>query len=225
MKKVLITGAAGALGGACVSKFVEAGHQVFAILSPGKTLENKKVSTYNADLTNEQETASVVNDIIKEHERIDIALMLVGGFGMGTVADTSGEQMNKLIKLNFMAAYFTSRPIFQHMMGHGGGRLVFIGSKPALEAGGGKGMTGYTISKGMVIRLAELMNLEGASHNVVSTVVAPSVIDTADNRKAMPKADPSKWVTPEQIAEQILFVTSDQASPLRQPILRVYGDS
>ncbi|MCB0490006.1 MAG: SDR family NAD(P)-dependent oxidoreductase [Cyclobacteriaceae bacterium] len=225
MKKVLITGAAGALGGACVSKFVEAGHQVLAILSPGKTLENKKVSTYNADLTNEQETASVVNDIIKEHERIDIALMLVGGFGMGTVADTSGEQMNKMIKLNFMTAYFTSRPIFQHMMDHGGGRLVFIGSKPALEAGGGKGMTGYTISKGMVIRLAELMNLEGASHNVVSTVVAPSVIDTADNRKAMPKADPSKWVTPEQIAEQILFVTSDQASPLRQPILRVYGDS
>lgn len=225
MKKVLITGAAGALGGACVDKCVAAGHEVIAILSPGKTLKNEKVSTYNANLTNEQETESVIKTIIKDHGRIDIALMLVGGFGMGSVADTSGEQMNKMINLNFMTAYFTARPVFQHMMDNNSGRLVFIGSKPALESGGGKGMTGYTLSKGMVIRLAELMNLEGASHNVVSTVVAPSVIDTEDNRKAMPKADPSKWVTTEQIAEQILFVTSDQASPLRQPILRVYGDS
>jgi NAD(P)-dependent dehydrogenase (short-subunit alcohol dehydrogenase family) len=86
-------------------------------------------------------------------------------------------------------------------------------------------MVAYGLTKSLLFRLAELMNDEAKGHNVVTTVVAPSTIDTPDNRKAMPDADYSKWVKPEAIADVIALHSSSVADIIREPVVKVYGNA
>jgi NAD(P)-dependent dehydrogenase (short-subunit alcohol dehydrogenase family) len=88
-----------------------------------------------------------------------------------------------------------------------------------------KGMVAYGLTKSLIFRLAELMNDEAKGQNVVTSVIVPSTIDTAQNRKAMPGADPRKWVKAEEIAAIISFYCSEQAAILREPVIKVYGNS
>ena len=76
-----------------------------------------------------------------------------------------------------------------------------------------------------MLELTEIINEEGKSKDIYATVVAPSTIDTPQNREAMPEADHSKWVTPELIAENILFLLSEPGRILRQPVVRIFGNS
>lgn len=75
----------------------------------------------------------------------------------------------------------------------------------------------------MLINLAGILNAEGDSKNVVTGVVAPSVIDTPSNRQHIPGADYGRWVTPEEIVEMILFICNDTGRSLRDPIIKMYG--
>lgn len=229
MKNVVITGAGGALGQACVKELVGKGCHVIAILSPGKKLDyniDGSVSTFNADLMDEAGTIQVIDHIINDYKTIDAALFLAGGFAMGSIGDTTGTQIQKMFGLNFETAFHAARKIFTQMMGQpNGGRLVFIGAKPALNATAGKDKIAYALSKSLIFKLAELFNAEGSKHNVVSTVVVPSIIDSAANRKAMPEADPNDWVKAEEIARVISFAISDEAGKIREPILKIYGAS
>ena len=100
-----------------------------------------------------------------------------------------------------------------------------VGSKPGLDMHLAKGKVAYALSKSLIFRLAELMNDEAKGKDVVVNVIVPSIIDTPQNRKSMPKEDFTKWVTAEQIADLILFHSSDQASPLKETILKTYGGS
>ncbi|MEO5945606.1 MAG: hypothetical protein ABIP79_02230, partial [Chitinophagaceae bacterium] len=61
----------------------------------------------------------------------------------------------------------------------------------------------YGLSKSLIFRLAELLNEEAKNTDVITCVVIPSTIDTPQNRKSMPDADFSKWVTPEKLADLI----------------------
>ncbi|MEQ8304652.1 MAG: SDR family NAD(P)-dependent oxidoreductase [Cyclobacteriaceae bacterium] len=228
MKNVLITGAAGNLGKACTLQFASEGYRILALVSPGKGLPYEvdgQLSQYQVDLSNEHEVESVIEQIIAEHEHIDAALLLVGGFAMGNIKNSDGEAIQKMLSLNFNTAYYPARIVFNHMITRGMGRLVFVGSKPAMDPNVGKSTLGYALSKSLVFKLADILNAEGGSKNVVSTVVVPSAIDTPQNRKAMPDADFSKWVKPEEIASAISYACSDDARQLREPILKVFGGS
>jgi NAD(P)-dependent dehydrogenase (short-subunit alcohol dehydrogenase family) len=83
----------------------------------------------------------------------------------------------------------------------------------------------YGLAKSLIFRLSELMNDEAKGKNVVTSVVVPSTIDTPQNRKAMPDADPSNWVKPEAIADIIYFYCTNTAAALREPVINVYGNS
>lgn len=225
-KLAIITGAAGNLGKATVEKFILQGYRVAATIRPGKKMkiENSLLEEYPVDLTNEEEVQSFVDTLIKKHGKIDVAIMLAGGFAMGDIASTSGKKLNEMFSLNFDTAYFLARPVFRQMMQQAeGGRIIFIGSKPALSARDGKGTLAYALSKSLLIKLSEHINEEGKGKNVASYVVAPSIIDTPPNRQDMPSADFSKWVKPQEIADIIEFVCSESGSQLRETVLKVYG--
>jgi NAD(P)-dependent dehydrogenase (short-subunit alcohol dehydrogenase family) len=111
------------------------------------------------------------------------------------------------------------------MLKQNNGRIFIIGSRPGLNAMHGKGMVAYGLAKSLIFRLAEMMNDEAKGTNVVTSVVVPSTIDTPQNRKAMPDADPSKWVKPEAIADAIWFYCTDAASVIREPVIKVYNNS
>ncbi len=225
MKTVLITGATGNLGKACVDKFLAEGYKVLITVSPGATVTPRaNVEAYEADLTNEVSAEKAIASITATY-KIDAALLLVGGFAMGSIADTDSTALQKMFSLNFNTAYFTARPVFLHMMKQASGRIVFMGARPALNPADGKGSLSYALSKSLVIKLAEMLNAEGAYNNVVAHVVVPSIIDTPVNRAAMPTADFSKWVRAEDIADTIAYLCSQSGSPVRDAVVKLYGQS
>jgi len=140
-------------------------------------------------------------------------------------AETKTSDIAKQYKLNFETAYNIARPIFVQMLKQNSGRIFIIGSKPGLNAMNGKGMVAYGLAKSLIFRLAELMNEEAKGKNVVTSVVIPSTIDTPQNRKSMPDADPAKWVKPEAIADVIYFYCTDEAVVLRESLIKVYNNA
>lgn len=229
MKTVIITGANGHLGSAVTQAFLSKNYRVIATVRKEEEREslpqNKNLQVEIVDLTHEEKTGAFVQKMIEQHKEIDGALLLVGGFAMGNIGSTGSEDVRRQIQLNFDTAYHVARPVFQHMMGKNKGRIVFIGSRPALQASAGKNLIAYGLSKSLLFKLSEYLNAEAKGKNVVVSVVAPSTLDTDINRKSMPDADPDSWVKPEALAEILEFILSDKASTLREPVLKVYNNA
>lgn len=225
-KVAIITGAGGNLGRAAVHTFLAKGFTVIGTLGPGKQLESDHpaLSYHSVNLTEEATVQAFVQEVIQTHSRIDAAIFIAGGFAMGNIAATDSAAIQKMFQLNFMTAYPMCRAAFAQMQTQEtGGNLIFIGSKPALEPESAKGVLPYALSKSLLFSLADYLNAEGQAQNIISSVVVPGIIDTAINRKSMPKADFSKWVSPDTIAELMVFICSDHAKDLRQPVYKIYG--
>lgn len=222
-RTALVTGAGGNLGHAVVDRLARDGYKVQAVVSPGdKTNFGSGVQKMELDVLNEQSADKTITAL----GPIDIAVLTVGGFAMGDVLQTDGNMLDRQIHLNFYSAFFTARPIFRRMLDQpGGGRIFLVGSRTALQKGTGKGAIAYNLAKSLIFKFGEYLNAEGHHKNVVTHVVAPSTIDTPQNRKSMPDADFNKWVKPEAIADVIAFVCSDEGAVLREMVLKVYGDA
>lgn len=229
MKTIIITGASGNLGQALVKKFLSGGYNVVGTIIPNdpvKTdINDSKFEKVVVDLMNEEATQGFIDSVISKNGSIDAAVLTVGGFAMGKVVDTKTSDILKQYKLNFETAYNTARPVFSQMMKQNSGRIFMIGSRAGSQMSHSKGLTAYGLSKSLIFRLAELMNDEAKNHNVVASVIVPSTIDTPQNRQSMPEADFSKWVKPEAIADVISFYCSEEAAILREPVIKVYGNS
>ncbi len=228
-KSVLITGANGGLGRIITRKFLENQFSVTGIVSPSGDkdfLQNKKLSIYTADLANEADAEISLKKAIDESGPVSFGIFTVGGFDMGSLEDTGIEGVRQMIKLNFETAYNSARILLNHFRKSGTpGRMVFVGSIPGLHLKKAREMVAYGLSKSLVIGLAEIINSEGAEDNISAAVVIPSTIDTPQTRKAMPKADFSKWVTPEEIADSLLYLFSAPGMKLKDPVLKLYGKS
>lgn len=224
---ILVTGAAGNLGKAVTEKFIEENYTVTGTVVEKNEFvsDNKNFESVLLDLTDEKVSADLVESIIKKYTSIDVAVLTVGGFAMGKIADTKTSDIYKQYKLNFETAYNIAQPVFMQMMKQNSGRIFLIGSKPGLDAKNSKGMVAYGLSKSLIFRLAELMNDEAKGKNVVVNVIVPGTIDTPQNRKAMPDADFSKWTKAEAIADIIFWHCSNEASVLREPVIKVYNNA
>ena len=226
---VIVTGASGNLGQAVVSKFIAEGYKVTGTVIPDDpvpmSFPEDSFEKIIVDLMDEENSANFIRSVVDKYKSIDAAVLTVGGFAMGKIADTSTADILKQYKLNFETAYNVARPIFVQMMKQKSGRIFMIGSRPGLDSRNSKGMVAYGLGKSLIFRLAELMNNEAKDHNVVTSVIVPSTIDTPQNRKSMPDADPSNWVKPEAIAGIIYFHCTNEASEIREPVIKVYGKS
>jgi NAD(P)-dependent dehydrogenase (short-subunit alcohol dehydrogenase family) len=227
MKTVIITGAAGNLGKACVERFLAEGYKVIATVTPGKNLGYEvkgDVETYEADLSDEKAVEKVVLQIVAKHKDIDAAVLLVGGYTSGGINETDGSILKKMFSLNFDTAYFVARPVFQQMMKQGsGGRIVLVGARPALRPKDASKSFAYALSKSIIFKLAEFLNATGSEQNVITSVVVPSTIDTPPNRQAMPKADFNTWVKAEDIADTMAHICSDKAGSWRETVVKIYN--
>jgi len=226
---VFVTGSSGNLGRAITHKFLAEGDKVIGTLLPEEVFKpspaEKGLETRHIDLLNEIETAAIIESDIREFGGIDIAVLTAGGFAMGDLAQTSTADFYNQLRLNFETAYNCARPIFLQMLKKGRGRIFLIGSRPGLDMKSGKGTIAYSLSKSLIFRLAELMNVEAAGTDVIVTVLVPSIIDTPQNRKSMPDADFSSWMDPAAIADIVYYYCSPGAKGLREPILKMYNNA
>ncbi len=229
MKTVIVTGASGNLGQAVMRKFVKEGYNVVGtVLSPkvGKTdYPAERFETIAVDLSREDDAQQFVDSVIGKHGNVDVAVLTVGGFAKGKIAETKTSDIQKQYQLNFETAYNIARPVFVQMMLRGRGRIFIVGSKPGLDAKNGKGMIAYGLSKSLLFRLAELMNDEAKGTDVVTSVIVPSTIDTPQNRQSIPDGKYANWVKPEQIADVIWFYSDDASSVIREPVIKVYNNA
>lgn len=224
MKTAVITGAAGSLGTAVARRFMNDGYQVIGIVN--KDTSDGAFETVQADLSDEAKAEEAINKILEKHGQIDVLIATAGGFAMGDIKSTKSGDIAAQYKLNFETAYHIVRPVFNHMMDRGNGRIFLTGSRAGIDtAAGAKSMLAYSLSKSLLARLAEVLNDEAKGSDVVTSLVVPSIIDTPQNREAMPDADTSKWVTPEAIADIIFFHSSKAAAILREPVIKVYWKS
>jgi NAD(P)-dependent dehydrogenase (short-subunit alcohol dehydrogenase family) len=207
MKTAIVTGASGNLGGAVIKKFLKEGYTVVGTVihdtSAALNISDAKFEAVRVDLMNEKAAGQFVKSVVEKYNTIHVAILTVGGFAMGKIVETKTSDILKQYKLNFETTYNVARPVFEQMMQQGYGRIFMTGSLAGLDMKNSKGMTAYGLSKSLVFRLAEIMNQEGNEHNIYTTVIAPSTIDTPQNRQSMPHADFSKWTKPETIADII----------------------
>ena len=225
-KTAIITGASGNLGNAVLNQFLKNGYNVAAALRAGQSIEDKEYChPIEVDLLNEKNTNNFVQSVADKFNIIDAAVLTVGGFSIGNIFDTGKSDLDKMYKLNFEITFFCARAVFKKMIKQeNGGRIVLIASRPALDPATGKDMLAYTLSKSLIVNLAKILNTEGGIKNVVTSIIVPGIIDTPQNREAMPGADTKLWVTPLAIANVIDFACSATATDLRNPIFKVYGN-
>ena len=229
MKTAIVTGASGNMGQAVVKKFFDQGYFVVGTIIPNDPVKldfpADRFEAVAVDLMNEENASAFIASVIAKHKTIDVAVLTVGGFAMGTVTSTSTADIMKQYKLNFETAYNVARPAFVQMLHQNNGRIFMIGSRPGLNATNSKGMVAYGLGKSLIFRLAELMNEEAKGHNVATAVVVPSTIDTPQNREAMPGANFDNWVKPESIADVIYFHCTEQASAVRETVIKMYNNA
>jgi len=229
MKTVIVTGASGNLGQAVIKKFLKEGFKVVGTVIPNDPAQlnsdDPNFEKIIVDLTNEDAADRFVQTAIEKYKTIDAAVLTVGGFAMGTIAETKMTDVLKQYQLNFQTTYHLARPVFIQMMKQDSGRIFLTGARTGIDMKNSKGMIAYGLSKSLIFRLAELMNEEAKGHNVITSVIAPSTIDTPQNRKSMPNADPSKWVKAEDIAGIIHFYCTEAASAIREPVLKIYNNA
>lgn len=223
---VFITGATGNLGKATVDRFLAGGYKVIATSSPGKgaALSQPNVELHEVDLSDEDAVDEVVSDILARHPSLHAALFLAGGYAHGGIDDTDFARLDRMITVNFNTAFFAAQRIFQHMLAKHEGRLVFVGARAGIDPKAGASSFAYGLSKSLLFHLAEVLNASNHGTNVTASVVVPSTIDTPQNRTAMPKADFSKWVKADHIAETLFLICDPRTQAWREPVIKIYGN-
>ncbi len=224
----IVTGASGNLGQAVIKKFIEEGYFVIGTIVPNDTVKinfpEDKFEKIEVDLMNEEATRLFIENVIQKYKKADVAILTVGGFAMGKIAETKTSDIAKQYKLNFETTYNVLREaVFIEMLKQNSGRIFIVGSKPGLDARNSKGMVAYGLAKSLIFRLAELMNDEAKGKNIVTNVIVPSTIDTPQNREGMPDAHFENWVKPEAIADVNYWYCTDEAAVLRETVLKVYN--
>lgn len=230
MATVFITGASGGLGQVVTKTLLNEGHLVIATRqysdNPQTLIHgfSDLLLTYETDLSDEAQVQPLIQRVIHNRGPVDAAILLAGGYTGGSLVETTGDVLERMMTLNFKTAYYVVQPLFDHMSRQpNGGRFVLIGARQALNAQFGRQAVAYTLSKSLLFELSNLINASGKEHDIVSTVIAPSVIDTAANRLAMQDADFTAWVDPQTLADTITFVLFRAGRALREPILEVYN--
>ena len=221
-KIVVITGAAGALGRVVADRALNDGATVAVIDHGHNDIPStpQRLQIGGVDLSDASHAAKAIDDVVSQLGRIDVLINIAGAFKFETIADGSNESWETMHRLNLLTALNASHAAVPHLVKSSAGRIVNIGAIGALEASGGMGP--YAASKAGVHRLTEALAAELKGKITVNAVL-PSTIDTSANRRDMPNADFSKWVTPDELASVILFLASDAASAITGALLPVRG--
>ena len=226
-KTVMVTGAAGNLGRAVVDAFASRGAnlvllvrdvaQTAAVFGAG----SERLMFVKADLLDGDQVGVAVASAKARFGGIDVLCNLAGGFRMGSpVHETTDRDWEFLLDINGRTLLHMARAVVPVMMGRGG-KIVNVGAAAAQK--GAAQMGAYIASKSAVIRLTESMAAELRTHDINVNCVLPTIIDTPENRKSMPNADPLKWVAPADLANVIVFLASPASRAIYGAAIPVSG--
>jgi NAD(P)-dependent dehydrogenase (short-subunit alcohol dehydrogenase family) len=221
-KVVVVTGALGALGKVVAEQALARGARVAGVDHAASQMPAtaSRIELGGVDLSDPAQARKAIDAVAVHFGRLDALINIAGGFAFEAVAEGDPKTWQHMYTLNVLTALNASRSALPHLSASPQARIVNVGAMGALQAGAGMGA--YAASKAGVHRLTEALAAEWKGKITVNAVL-PSIIDTPANRASMPKADFGKWVTPQELAEVILFLASDAASAVTGALLPVSG--
>lgn len=229
----LIAGGTGGLGRAVSLAFLEEGADVvasyrkpeeFTDLQQAAGRHASRLRGQQVDVTDESAVRQMMDRIIREHSRLDVLVNSVGGYAGGQkLWDMNPSVLETMLALNLRSVYVLSAAAAPVMMKAKRGSIVNIVSKAAVDHAAGA--SAYVASKAAALAMTDCLAEDLRGTGVRANSVLPSIIDTPANRNAMPTADFAKWPKPEDIANVILFLCSDDAKLIHGAGIPVYGAS
>ncbi len=226
----VVTGASGALGSALVAHLLAAGHSVIAVERAksgrsGFVREGSQLVRLQANVESAEELASALSPVEAELGPTTGAVLTAGSWrgGHDFVEPEASEDFRAMLDANLTSASVALRALLPGLRARRYGSVVLLGSRSAARPYDAAGSAAYAASKAALTALAQAIAAEVLDHGVRVNVVLPSTIDSAANRRAMPDADYSRWVTTESLAEVIRFLLSDGARDVSGAALPVYG--
>ncbi|HTH77380.1 MAG TPA: SDR family NAD(P)-dependent oxidoreductase [Ramlibacter sp.] len=222
-KCVVVTGGFGALGRVLGQVAMSAGARVALVgrSAAPNDLPSGAIAIGGVDLTVEASTRKGFDEAAAQLGGLDALANVAGGFEWETIEKGSAKTWDRMYEMNVRTALLASQAALPHLLARGAGRIVNVGALAASQAASGMGA--YAASKAGVARLTEAMAEELKDRNITVNAVLPSILDTPANRADMPKADPSKWVTPDALARVIVFLMSGDAAPITGALVPVKG--
>lgn len=231
-KSVLIAGGTGGLGRAVSLAFLAEGAQVavtyqrtqeFSALQSAGT-SRTALTGYQADVTNEAACRDLVERVMTGQKRLDMLVNCVGAYAGGTpLWETDAKVFEQMLSLNLRSGFLLCRAAVPVMLRQERGVVINIASQAAVNHAAGA--AAYAASKAAAVAMIDSLAADLKGTALRANSVLPSIIDTPTNRSAMPNADFSKWPKPEEIADVILFLCSDEAKLIHGAAVPVYGSS
>jgi len=222
----VVTGAAGNLGRAVATAFESRGASLVLVDHNDEALrsvyvgESGRRSLARANLLDASSVAQAIG--AGRFPKVDVVCNIAGGFRMGQpVHETSEDTWDLMLDLNARSVINTARAVVPGMIAARYGKIINIAALAGLA--GKANMGAYSASKSAVIRLTESMSAELRDKGINVNCILPSIIDTPQNRAAMPGSDPLRWVAPEALAEVVLFLASDRARAIHGAAIPVNG--
>ncbi len=220
-KIIVVTGAFGSLGQAVAAHLQSRGAQLALIDRAPATQAVAAFAQGGVDLADETAARSAIEAVVARLGGVDALVNVAGTFRWESIESGSVDTWDFLYRINLRTALCASKAVLPHLLARGGGRIVNIGANAASKAGSGMGA--YAASKSGVARLTESLAEELKDRGVTVNAVLPGIIDTPQNRKDMPGADVTRWVTPEALAAVVGFLISSDAAPITGALLPATG--
>ena len=227
----VVTGGTGALGRAVALDLLSSGANIavpYLVEEEWKSLravageDAGRLAGSPVDLRSSDDVDRFVAGVVERRGRLDFLICVAGGFAAGKSFESDDRAWEHMLDLNLKSVVRMLRPVVPVMIRQNFGRIVTISSGAILK-GGGAGIAAYAVSKGAVTHLTEILASELEKYDIRAHCVMPGTMDTEANRKAMPKADFSKWVKTEDVARVIHFLLSDQSRAVRSVAVPVLG--
>jgi NAD(P)-dependent dehydrogenase (short-subunit alcohol dehydrogenase family) len=232
-KIVLVSGGTGGLGNAVSLAFLEEGARVVVTYRKEEEYTALKIAAGGqaaalegslVDVTDERATAELVTGIVARYGRVDALVNTVGGYAGGVALwELETTVFDAMLSLNLRSGYALARAVLPAMLKQRHGSVVNVAAKAALDHGAGA--AAYAASKAAAVALMDSLAADVKGTGVRVNSVLPSIIDTVTNRRAMPNGDFAAWPKPEEIAQVILFLCSDNAAVIHGAAVPVYGTS
>jgi NAD(P)-dependent dehydrogenase (short-subunit alcohol dehydrogenase family) len=223
----LITGGTGGLGAAVTRAFLDGGWRVVVPVFDERERErldaHERLVLESADLSDPRSTSAVAQRAAEDRAApLRAVVNLVGGYAAaGRVHETPVEDYEAQLRLNLRPTYLVCHAAIPHLQAAGGGAIVCVSSRAALEPFAGA--AGYIVAKAAVLAFVDVLAAEYRDDAIRANAILPSVIDTPANRAAMPDADWSRWVAPARIAAVVRFLCEDGAGVVSGAHVPVYG--
>jgi len=220
-RAAVITGGTGALGQAVVECLLDRGvacHVTWKFESElAEFAHADAVKLHEVDCADETAVAEFYAGL----DRVDASVHVVGGFAMAPIDATSRADFVSLFELNAVTAFLCCREAVRKMRSHGGGQIVNVAARPAVQPTGG--MIAYTTAKAAVASITQCLADEVKDDGICVNAILPSVLDTPANRSAMPSADFECWPKVTEVARAIAFLASPESRLTSGALVPVYG--